>query len=124
MRLARETLADRLLAQLRQQVMTGRVAPGQAMPTEQQLCEAFGVGRSTVREAVSTLAHLGMLEANRSFGTVVRSRSAIPTTMRDFTGGYDEREVTEALAAVEAALSSRPGNRLLADLCQGLAARR
>ena len=56
--LKRETLADRVLAQLRRQILSGALAPGQRLPSEQDLSLAFGVGRTTIREALQImLAH-------------------------------------------------------------------
>lgn len=51
----RSTLADTLLTRLREQILSGRLAPGQDLPTEREIGEAFGVGRTTVREALRGL---------------------------------------------------------------------
>ena len=51
-KLTRETLADRLLAELERQILAGRIAVGEALPNERELSEAYGVGRTTVREAI------------------------------------------------------------------------
>src|ERR1700738_2591799 len=49
--LKRETLAERLLIQLRRQILSGALAPGQRIPSEQDISLAFGGGRTTVRQA-------------------------------------------------------------------------
>ena len=64
MKLSRETLADRLFDQLRQQILSGRLAPGDRLPSEREIGEAFGVGRTTVREAVGGLVSAGFVERN------------------------------------------------------------
>ena len=46
MKLSRETLADRLQEQLKRQMLSGRLAPGAVMPSERELREVFGVGRT------------------------------------------------------------------------------
>jgi GntR family transcriptional repressor for pyruvate dehydrogenase complex len=61
-KLSRETLADRLLADLERQILSGRILPGQALPNERELCEAFAVGRTTVREASQGLLAVGLVE--------------------------------------------------------------
>jgi GntR family transcriptional repressor for pyruvate dehydrogenase complex len=61
-KLTRVTLADSLLTQLRQQILSGRLSPGEAMPSERELREAFGVGRTTVREALQGLVAAGFVE--------------------------------------------------------------
>ncbi|MBM12634.1 MAG: hypothetical protein CL759_11210 [Chloroflexi bacterium] len=60
--LSRETLADRLLAELERQILSGRIVPGDVLPTERELSEAFGVGRTTVREACQGLLAVGLVK--------------------------------------------------------------
>lgn len=48
---------------------------GQKIPNEYELAEKFGVGRSTVREAVKGLVSKGILEVRRGSGTFVVSTS-------------------------------------------------
>ncbi len=61
-KLTRVTLADSLLVQLRQQILSGRLRPGEPMPAEREICDAFGVGRSTVREALQGLVAGGFVQ--------------------------------------------------------------
>ena len=60
-KLTRETLADRLLAELERQILVGRIVVGEALPNERELSEAFGVGRTTVREAIQGLLAVGLV---------------------------------------------------------------
>ncbi|TDE41331.1 GntR family transcriptional regulator [Nonomuraea mesophila] len=52
---------------LRSRVLSGEIAPGTSLP-EQELAASYGVARPTVREALATLVHEGLLrrERNRS----------------------------------------------------------
>lgn len=50
---------------------------GQKIPNEYELAEKFGVGRSTVREAVKGLVSKGILEVCRGSGTFVVSTSSL-----------------------------------------------
>jgi len=63
--LKRETLAERLLTQLRRQILSGALAPGQRIPSEQDISLAFGVGRTTVREALGGLVASGFATRRR-----------------------------------------------------------
>jgi GntR family transcriptional repressor for pyruvate dehydrogenase complex len=63
--LKRETLAERLLTQLRRQILSGALAPGQRFPSEQDISLAFGVGRTTVREALGGLVASGFASRQR-----------------------------------------------------------
>lgn len=70
-KLTRETLVDRLAGQLRQQILSGRIDVGQALPSERELCDAFGVGRTTVRESLHRLHAAGFVERRGSQLVVV-----------------------------------------------------
>ena len=50
---------------------------GQKIPNEFELAEKFGVGRSTIREAVKALVSKGILEVRRGSGTYVISTSTL-----------------------------------------------
>jgi GntR family transcriptional repressor for pyruvate dehydrogenase complex len=64
--LKRETLADRVLTQLRRQILSGALAPGERIPSEQDISMAFGVGRTTVREALGGLIASGFAKRQRN----------------------------------------------------------
>jgi len=69
--LVRATLADRLAALLATQIERGRLAPGDRLPTEAQLCATHGVSRSVVREAVHRVKSRGLLVARQGSGVFV-----------------------------------------------------
>ena len=52
-------------------ILNEPVQIGEKIPNEFDLAEKFGVGRSTVREAVKALVSTGILEARRGAGTYV-----------------------------------------------------
>jgi DNA-binding FadR family transcriptional regulator len=51
----RRSLSDAVFEQLRDQILRGERAPGSALPPERVLCEALGVNRGAVREALRRL---------------------------------------------------------------------
>jgi DNA-binding FadR family transcriptional regulator len=58
--------AHELIAkQLRSAILAGQLAPGSRLPTENELCEAFGVSRATVREALGSLVGQGLVTKAR-----------------------------------------------------------
>ncbi len=65
--------ADQLLRMIR---TNPDYAPGAKLPGEVQLCELFGVSRTTVRAAVRSLAAQGYLGVRRGSGTFVLDRSS------------------------------------------------
>ncbi|BBJ43972.1 GntR family transcriptional regulator [Streptomyces antimycoticus] len=56
---------------LRAMIAKGELAPGQRLPAEPELCARLGVSRGSLREAVRSLAALGMLESRHGAGTFV-----------------------------------------------------
>ena len=70
----RQQVVDGVIAQLEAQIEAGAFAVGDRLPTEPELMAQLGVGRSTVREAVRALAHVGLVEVRQGAGTFVRAR--------------------------------------------------
>jgi GntR family transcriptional repressor for pyruvate dehydrogenase complex len=66
-------VARQLLAYM---LESGQARVGQKLPAERELVEIFGVGRSSVREALKSLSLLGLLEIRQGDGTYVRSPSS------------------------------------------------
>ncbi len=64
-----EVIADKMKAQ----IIEGRLQPGEKLPSARELSESFQVGRSTVREALSALKAMGLVEIRHGEGTYVRS---------------------------------------------------
>jgi len=52
-------------------VVSGEFAPGDSLPIESELCQAYGVSRSTIREAVKNLAAKRLIEVAPKVGTRV-----------------------------------------------------
>lgn len=65
-------LHGRLVHELGQRIVSGELAPGQAMPTETQLVAEMGSSRSAVREAVKVLTAKGLVRAKTKVGTLVQ----------------------------------------------------
>lgn len=57
---------------LRQLIAQGSIAPGERLPGENQLSEAFGVTRVTLRRALTKLQREGFLEVRKGVGAFVR----------------------------------------------------
>ncbi|MCI9067210.1 MAG: FadR family transcriptional regulator [Lachnospiraceae bacterium] len=70
-------LAFRVEEGLMNYILQEPVGIGEKIPNEFELAERFGVGRSTIREAVKSLATKGVLEVRRGSGTYVISRNTI-----------------------------------------------
>ena len=57
--------------QLASELTRGRWKPGEKLPSEAELCKAFNVGRSTLREALKSLAFIGLIRMRAGGGSYV-----------------------------------------------------
>src|SRR5512141_623437 len=69
----RKTLTEVALQELRQAITGGTFRPGSQLPTEAELCEALGVSRTVVREALRVLEDEGLVARRHGVGTFVRN---------------------------------------------------
>lgn len=71
-KLDKKLLAEHIETELMNFILQEPLSIGQRIPNEFELAEKFGVGRSTIREAVKGLVSKGILEVKRGSGTYVR----------------------------------------------------
>ena len=58
-------------------IASGQYKPHDRIPTEAELARIFGVGRSSIREAIKIFQHLGILESRTKTGTYVCDSSHV-----------------------------------------------
>ena len=106
------TLSTELAHELVDRIRSGRYPQGSKLPKEAAFMEAFGVSRTVVREAISYLQAVGMVETRHGIGTfVLRSEEAAPYriqpeqlgTLRDTIALMELRIGLESEAAALAA---------------------
>lgn len=64
-------LSDRVINAIQKDISQGKYKPGQKIPAEPELMVQYAVGRSTIREAIKTLAMSGVLRVQQGAGTFV-----------------------------------------------------
>ncbi|WP_119078724.1 FadR/GntR family transcriptional regulator [Chitinophaga alhagiae] len=69
--IAQRTMADVVEKELREYLKKKSFKPGDALPSENELAEALGVSRNVVREALSRLRMLGMIETKKRRGMIL-----------------------------------------------------
>ena len=67
----RESLADAVVNKLQHQIESNHYKIGERLPSEPELMQQFGVGRSTIREAIRILANKGLIRVQQGVGTFV-----------------------------------------------------
>ncbi|MCI6042420.1 FadR family transcriptional regulator [bacterium] len=72
-KVSKKLLGSQVEDELMNFILREPIEVGQKIPNEFELAEKFGVGRSTVREAVKGLVSKGILEVRRGSGTYVIS---------------------------------------------------
>jgi GntR family transcriptional repressor for pyruvate dehydrogenase complex len=104
---SRSTLPDVVVGQIRDLVSSGRLRPGDRLPTERELCEMLSVGRSTVREALRVLTATGVVRRRRS--TLIVNPE--PPILVDSISKSTLREIFEARRLIEVGLARLAAER-------------
>jgi DNA-binding FadR family transcriptional regulator len=102
LRAARRTgLIDQVIEQLREQIVAGVWPIGGRIPTEAELAQLTGTSRNTVREAVQSLVHAGLLERRQGSGTYVLAASELAGAVSRRVAGAHQHHVLEVRRALE-----------------------
>lgn len=67
----KQRIADEIVDQLKSLILAGHYPPGSRLPAERELAKTLGVNRSSLREALKKLEHLGLLSIRQGDGTRV-----------------------------------------------------
>lgn len=106
----RQRLAQAVVSNMIDTVVSGAARVGAALPPEPALAQSFGVSRSTVREAVKLLEAKGLVEIRHGLGTVVRPQDDWNLLEPDVLAAAVRHEnglvVLDELVRVRAALES------------------
>lgn len=115
-------LSDQVAEQLEAEIRRGALVPGDKLPTEARLVAQFQVSRTVVREAVSRLKSLGLVDSRQGSGVFVSTQAGFaPLNFEAHHAVSKEAvvqmvEVRRALEAEVAALAAQ--RRTPADLRQ------
>ncbi len=70
--------AANAIGAIKDYILQSNLQPGDALPTEAQMCESLGISRSSVREAIRTLSALDIVEVRHGYGMFVGRVSMQP----------------------------------------------
>lgn len=114
------SLAQRVVAGLKDKIFAGDLPPGHKLPSEAELIDEFGVSRTVVREAVTRLRAEGLLETFQGRGSFVLAvpapssftvESSALRTHRDVLDMIDFRLGVESETAALAAARINPAGQ-------------
>ena len=106
------SLSDQVARALGDEIRASRLVEGDRLPTEALLVEQFGVSRTVVREAISRLKSLGLVESRQGSGAFVKA-AGFSALQFDASLAVSKRaviqmvEVRRALEAEVAALAAQ-----------------
>jgi GntR family transcriptional regulator len=109
-------LHRQLFLVLHDEIDRGVLAPGDALPTEQTLCDQFGVSRITVRRALADLAEQGYIERRHGIGSFVRAHAPadLPAAGGSYMDGLRQAQFETEVDVLELD-SHRRAPRVVAD---------
>ncbi|MFT3824799.1 MAG: FadR/GntR family transcriptional regulator [Chitinophagaceae bacterium] len=97
----REKLADQVIAKLQEHISMGKWKKGEKIPAEPELMAQFNVGRSTVREAIKTLANAGVLRVQQGSGTYVNEIAQQSESLEQRLRRAGQKEVNDVRILLE-----------------------
>lgn len=127
------SLSDRVAEQLTEAIVSGKLRPGDLLPSERELGDKFSVSRTVVREAVRSLSARGLVRVTAGRGVEVSTYGPgnVAASMRLLVRGHDGLDygkVNEVRTAVEvqvaglaAQRASRADLERLVQLCDAYA---
>ncbi len=66
-------ISQKIVEQIKDMILSGGLQPGDRLPKEQDLSEMLGVSRPTLREALTVLETIGLIEVRPREGSIVKS---------------------------------------------------
>ncbi|WAJ43682.1 GntR family transcriptional regulator [Mycobacterium sp. Aquia_216] len=109
-------LHRQLFLVLHDEIDRGVLAAGDPLPTEQSLCDQFGVSRITVRRALADLAEQGYIERRHGVGSFVRDHppAELPVAGGSYLDGLRQAQFETEVDVLELDSHRRPP-RVVAD---------
>jgi DNA-binding FadR family transcriptional regulator len=106
-------LADQVAQQLEAQIRAGRLLPGEKLPTEAELVQQLEVSRTVVREAISRLRSLNLVESRQGSGVFVKEAGIEPLDLDSLHTSSKSAviQITELRRALESEVAELAAQR-------------
>ncbi|MDZ5472034.1 FadR/GntR family transcriptional regulator [Bacillus sp. 31A1R] len=112
-KIAVKKVSESVAEQLENMILSGAAKPGEKLPSVRELCDLFGVGRSAIRDALTTLKGKGMVDVKQGEGTFVLelnsnklfNQTLLLPSSKDISELFQVRKILEAGIAEMAAIN-------------------
>jgi GntR family transcriptional repressor for pyruvate dehydrogenase complex len=94
---SRNTLVESVVEQLLNLIKSGSLVAGDRLPAERELMKSLGVGRSTIREALRSLAMMDLVELRPGQGSFVKEMGVNNVINPDLLSALLDRNLTADL---------------------------
>lgn len=113
----RSGVCDEVVSKLQQQIATGKFKKGDKLPSEPVLMEQFGVGRSSIREAIRILSNHGLVRVQQGLGTFVEMQNGTPTPWYKRLENATSKDLNEVRQLLELKIAEKAAlNRTQKDI--------
>lgn len=113
----RVSLSAQIVQEMERLISTSQWKVGERIPPEPELMQLFGVSRNTVREAMQSLIHAGLLASRPGDGTYVNGRSRFEILISNELSDSEFEQIFEARVALETGIVELAAqNRTFDDL--------
>ncbi|WP_316848854.1 FadR/GntR family transcriptional regulator [Pedobacter agri] len=100
-KIVRKSLSEVVSETLYQQIISGKYSIDQQLPTEPEMTAEFGVGRSTIREAIRKLENTGIVRVKQGVGTFVASKNALTEPLSKRLQNAAQKDIEEVRNLLE-----------------------
>ena len=104
----RSTLVESVKKQIIAPIREGQLKPGDRLPSERAFMDMMNVGRSTVREALQSLAAMNLIETRSGAGSVVKDSFQLSTLIASSHGMGDTHQIASAYEVGDSQGIERP----------------
>jgi len=108
---ARRPLAAQIADQIRRKISTGDLRPGQRIESSRKLSAELRVSMPVLREALSALSYVGMIEVRHGVGVFVARRERPARVLRLSQRHASRKELHELRATIAAEVAARAASR-------------
>lgn len=104
-----------IVSQIRNSILEGKLKVGDKLPAERILAQEFGTSRASIREALSAMEMLGLVEARSGYGNFIKAdahESSLDGEMlKELIKDHSPYEIFESRLEIEPGLAAMAAER-------------